>query len=609
MAEMNFVDFQMKVLRGIGYNNVSTTNRAYQWIKSNSTIDGPCLNYLKNYVTEDNFITQKEMNMYKNIISQDLIPISEEEIDKALEEFYLEDAPMAGFNHSDTFYVENELEKAETYLKELEFSKRLLQRQYNKVQDEINVLRTKNKDKETNIENASERAKKIDRMYEETSKKLQNDLNQIGNTFHKLTDKNVTEEEHSIFTINFEIFKKINCTFRDSIDFILEKQFGKIPVHITDSENETDPSTLNKFLNDDLGDWKKAEDLVSIVLSLGDQTFKNLMIKCEEAELGQLTEFLRNLKFEITAKNSLSGAGIACLQAQISINDETTEEYKKKSEQMQNSLEKFHKNNPLHEILLSEKLKVEQKSKNDKKCVRKISELCSKYADLITVQACLLENERENVTLAVDLYKRGIDVLGTQEQKHLKAMENLEKLKNQPELEQNTNTFLKSTLNLLNLVSSDPAPHKMVQKYPKAVCGAKKKIVSLVDEEFRRIQSIHTLILELDEIVFNGPAKQPFHIVDLMADKRIIELRYAEFSKIYRGFKTKYNEEMEKLNNDEYLKLEKLLWIMFLTDPTSLQDNLVKLRQRSGANKSLNVRKGESMFVLKDNKVTGTSFY
>ena len=63
MAEMNFADFQMKVLRGIGYNNISTTNRAYQWIKNNSNIDGPCLNFMKSYITEENFVTQKEMNL------------------------------------------------------------------------------------------------------------------------------------------------------------------------------------------------------------------------------------------------------------------------------------------------------------------------------------------------------------------------------------------------------------------------------------------------------------------------------------------------------------------------------------------------------------------
>lgn len=56
--------------------------------------------------------------------------------------------------------------------------------------------------------------------------------------------------------------------------------------------------------------------------------------------------------------------------------------------------------------------------------------------------------------------------------------------------------------------------------------------------------SRQTIILELDEIVFNGPAKQPFHIVHLMTDKRMIEIQYTEYSQIYRGFKTKYNDEL-----------------------------------------------------------------
>lgn len=89
---------------------------------------------------------------------------------------------------------------------------------------------------------------------------------------------------------------------------------------------------------------------------------------------------------------------------------------------MHSALEKFHKNNPLQEILASEKFKMEQKLKSDKKYLRKLSDLCSKYFDLITLQACFLENEKENVILAVELYDRGISILEDMLQKDSKAM-------------------------------------------------------------------------------------------------------------------------------------------------------------------------------------------
>lgn len=70
----------------------------------------------------------------------------------------------------------------------------------------------------------------------------------------------------------------------------------------------------------------------------------------------------------------------------------------------------------------------------------------------------------------------------------------------------------------------------------------------------------HAAILDLDKIVFNGPSKQPFYIVDLLADKRITELKYVEYNKIYRGFKTKYLEELVKICKKYiYIKFEHLL--------------------------------------------------
>lgn len=63
MAERNFADFMKEVLGGISYGNLSHTNRAYQWMKNYSVTDGPCITYLMNNITEENFVTQKEMSL------------------------------------------------------------------------------------------------------------------------------------------------------------------------------------------------------------------------------------------------------------------------------------------------------------------------------------------------------------------------------------------------------------------------------------------------------------------------------------------------------------------------------------------------------------------
>lgn len=59
----NLTDFFTKILSGIGYGKLSKTNRAYSWMKNNNTLEGPCLNFLKENITEDNLITVNEMNL------------------------------------------------------------------------------------------------------------------------------------------------------------------------------------------------------------------------------------------------------------------------------------------------------------------------------------------------------------------------------------------------------------------------------------------------------------------------------------------------------------------------------------------------------------------
>ena len=57
--------------------------------------------------------------------------------------------------------------------------------------------------------------------------------------------------------------------------------------------------------------------------------------------------------------------------------------------------------------------------------------------------------------------------------------------------EQSVNLFLKSTLDSLGLISSNPNPYEMIQKCPKAISSSKQKILSLVDDEIRKIQSLY----------------------------------------------------------------------------------------------------------------------
>lgn len=63
MSETSFAEFMKTILEGIGYGNLSHTNRAYQWMKNSNITDGLCVNYLMNNITCDNFVTQREMNL------------------------------------------------------------------------------------------------------------------------------------------------------------------------------------------------------------------------------------------------------------------------------------------------------------------------------------------------------------------------------------------------------------------------------------------------------------------------------------------------------------------------------------------------------------------
>lgn len=50
-------------------------------------------------------------------------------------------------------------------------------------------MKNKNRNQENSIEILLQRSKKVDLLFSEASKKLQNDLNELEKTFHKLIDE------------------------------------------------------------------------------------------------------------------------------------------------------------------------------------------------------------------------------------------------------------------------------------------------------------------------------------------------------------------------------------------------------------------------------------
>lgn len=151
MSDRSLFDFMMNILQSIDYGSLPPTNRAYQWMKNVKVADGPCLNYLKSYVTADNLISQQEMNAlvfpsritynciksvirivtlifefrYKKLEKEGRL-ISEEELDKQLEA-YVEGEVSNDYELIDTQSCTSVLENAEKYLKELNLEEKFLQ--------------------------------------------------------------------------------------------------------------------------------------------------------------------------------------------------------------------------------------------------------------------------------------------------------------------------------------------------------------------------------------------------------------------------------------------------------------------------------------------------
>jgi hypothetical protein len=64
-------------------------------------------------------------------------------------------------------------------------------------------------------------------------------------------------------------------------------------------------------------------------------------------------------------------------------------------------LEKFHSDFVVKKMLLWHRKLLKRRLKSDYKFLKKISDLCTNFVDLMTLQACLSRNEKENVDIIV----------------------------------------------------------------------------------------------------------------------------------------------------------------------------------------------------------------
>lgn len=76
----------------------------------------------------------------------------------------------------------------------------------------------------------------------------------------------------------------------------------------------------------------------------------------------------------------------------------------------------------LHDTIAKERIRIEHKLKTDRKCLHKIADVCNRFVDLMTLQTCLLQSEKENIDLATILYENGLNMLEEQYKKHSDTM-------------------------------------------------------------------------------------------------------------------------------------------------------------------------------------------
>lgn len=89
-----------------------------------------------------------------------------------------------------------------------------------------------------------------------------------------------------------------------------------------------------------------------------------------------------------------------------------------KSAVLENEIKKYHKQLTFQEILINEKCRMEEKFRNDKKCLRKVSDLCLRFVSLLVAQACFIANEIDNIKSALALHNQGASILTAQRAKN-----------------------------------------------------------------------------------------------------------------------------------------------------------------------------------------------
>lgn len=96
----------------------------------------------------------------------------------------------------------------------------------------------------------------------------------------------------------------------------------------------------------------------------------------------------------------------------------STYEIQKKIMYLAEVLEKFHSDYVVKKMLLAYRKQSEHRMKSDYKFLKKISDICTKFVDLMTLQACLFHREKENIDMVVAVCDLGRLTLDEHTRKH-----------------------------------------------------------------------------------------------------------------------------------------------------------------------------------------------
>lgn len=162
--------------------------------------------------------------------------------------------------------------------------------------------------------------------------------------------------------------------------------------------------------------FQKLYFVISSLFSLGIYNYQLLKWKCEETELEELNDYiesvLKSFDFEnidaLRLKYVWNLAGFQILNSAFflrflifrSLMDadmESTYQVQKKIMHLSEVLEKFHSDYVIKRMLMAYRKQDEQNMKSDYKLLKKISDVCANFVDLMTLQACLSQKEKENI--------------------------------------------------------------------------------------------------------------------------------------------------------------------------------------------------------------------